>query len=101
MAIACADFRRPSSDDDRAQCGADTAAVPHHRGRPGRRERQPDTVLPEGVFSQWLHQEPEAARPFLQHARRASAWWIWVSRHVGTLPVGNYGKGDLLADARG
>ena len=56
------------SDDDRARCGADTAAVPDHRGRPGRRERETDTVLPEGVLSQWLHQEPEAARPFLQHA---------------------------------
>ena len=84
--------RRPSADDDGARCGADTAAVPDHRGRPGRREREADTVLPEGVLPQRLHQEPEATRPFLQHARRVSDW-ICVSGHVGTLPGGNRRKG--------
>src|SRR3979409_589386 len=54
------------------------------------------SLLPEGVLSQWLHQEPEAARPFLQYAGRVS-----VQRHVGKLPGGKDGKGGLLAHARG
>ena len=50
--------------DDGARCGADTAAVPDHRGRPGGSERA-DSVLPEGVLPQWLHQEPEATGALL------------------------------------
>ena len=32
----------------------------------------PRAVFPEGVLSQWVRQEPEATRPFLQYARRVS-----------------------------
>jgi cytochrome c peroxidase len=39
--------------------------VSHHRGRPGRRERETDTVFPEGALPQWLHQEPEATGALL------------------------------------
>ena len=35
MATACADGGRPTTGDDGARCGADPAAVPDHRGRPG------------------------------------------------------------------
>src|SRR4029077_4237770 len=47
------------------------ATMSHHRGRPGGSERA-DTVLPEGVFSQRLHQEPEATGALLQYARCVS-----------------------------
>ena len=82
--------RRPDAGDDGAQCGHDTGTVPHHRGRPA------DPVLPEGVLSQRLRQEPEATRPFLQHARR-----VCGESDVGKLPGGHDGKGGLLAHARG
>src|SRR6202011_3343790 len=98
LAVIRTDFRRPNADVYDAQCRDDTDTMSHHRGRPERREREPDTVLPEGVLSQRLYQEPEAARPFLQHARRVSDR-IWVSRHVGTLPGRDNRKGRLLADA--
>src|SRR2546422_10998364 len=53
-------------------------------------------LLSEGVFSQRLHQEPEATRPLLQHARRVS-----VRCYFRTLPGRNNRKSRLLAYARG
>src|SRR2546422_9567733 len=58
------DFRRPIPGLDSAQCGHGADTVPDHRGARGARR-----VLPEGVLPQRLHQEPQAARPLLQHAR--------------------------------
>ncbi len=63
---------------------------------PGCTTEAPGPFLPEGVLPQWLRQEPEATRPFLQYARR-----VPVRRDVGKLPDGNDGKGGLLAHARG
>src|SRR6516164_8495665 len=58
----CPEYRRPNAGDDSAQCGYDPAAVSDDRGT--------RAVLPEGVLSQRLHQEPETTRPLLQHARQ-------------------------------
>ena len=58
---------------------------------------QERSVLPEGVLSQRLHQEPEAARTFLQHARHQ----FCLPGHFRTLPGRNDREGDLLADERG
>ena len=58
----CANCRRPNADVFGAQCSYDAGTVPNHRGA--------RALLSEGVLSQRLHQEPEATRPFLQHARR-------------------------------
>ena len=58
----CPNCRRPNAGVVGAQCGYDTTAVPHYRGA--------RALLPEGVLSQRLHQEPEATRPLLQHARQ-------------------------------
>src|SRR5438270_7520851 len=88
MGPICADQRRPNANLDGAQCGDDTATVSHHRGA--------RTLFPEGVLPQRLHQEPEAARPFLQYARCVS-----VQGYLGTLPGRKDRKGGLLADARG
>src|SRR3989449_6471955 len=79
---------RPTAGVYDAQCGHDTAAVSHHRSA--------RALLSKGVLSQWLREEPEATRPFLQHARP-----VCVQRHIGKLPAGKNGKGGLLADARG
>jgi cytochrome c peroxidase len=90
VAIAGVVGGRSSPDDDGAQCGDDTAAVPDHRGGDWA------ALLPEGVLPQWLHQEPEATGPFLQHTRRVS-----VPCHIRTLPGRDSRKSHLLADGRG
>ena len=65
-----------------ARRGVDTAAMSHHRG--------PRSLLSEGVLSQRLPQEPEATRPFLQHARQ-----VCVSRVTsGHCPAGTTEKVD-------
>src|ERR1700692_1466946 len=71
-----------------AQCSNDTIAVADHRG--------PRPLLPEGVLSQRLHQELEAARTFLQHTR----YQLCLPGHIWTLPGRNDREGDLLADER-
>src|SRR5260370_22084359 len=98
MAIACGVGGRPNAGDDGAGCGADTAAMPDHRGGEG------ETVLPEGVLPQRLHQEPEATGALLQYARLPNdpgGGELCVPCYVGALPAGNSGKGDLLAATRG
>ena len=57
----------------------------------------PRPLLPEGVLSQRLHQELEAARAFLQHARHQ----LCLPGHFWTLPGRNNREGNLLADERG
>ncbi len=84
----CANFGRQNADVLGAQRGHDTATVPHHRSW------HRATVLPEGVLPQRLHQEPEATRALLQHARCLS-----VQRHFRALPRRDNRKGRLLADA--
>src|SRR6516225_3220271 len=96
MGTVCPAQRRPDADIDSARCRDDTAAMPHHRGWPSRRQRQSNTVLSERVLSQWLYQEPETTGSFLQHARR-----VFVQGHFRTLSGGKDGEGGLLADVRG
>src|SRR6201987_4421242 len=88
MDIACTDVRWPDADVNGTRCGHDAKTMSHDRGA--------RTLFPEGVLSQRLHQEPEATRPFLQHARR-----LCLQRHIRALPAGNDGESGLLADARG
>jgi len=57
---------------------------------PGRRKREPDTVFPEGVLPQWLYQEPEATRPFLQ--TRATRVILSSNVTSGHCPPGTTGK---------
>jgi len=83
--LAMAQFA-PTSDGKckprpRAMCD-DTAAVSHQRGA--------RTLFPERVLPQWLYQEPQAARPFLQYARCVS-----VKVTSGHCPEGRP-KGGLL-----
>jgi len=54
-------------------------------------------LLPKGVLSQWLHQEPETTRPLLQHARRRGIAFKVTS---GTARQKDR-KSRLLAHARG
>jgi len=58
----CTNLRRPNADIFSAQRGHGASGVSQHRG--------PGSLLPEGVFSQWLHQEPETTRTLLQYPRR-------------------------------
>src|SRR5205807_4020500 len=89
MDTICANFGWPNADVFGAQRRPGATTVSDHGGS--------RTVLPEGVLPQWLHQEPEATRALLQHARRCR---ISVQRHFRALPDRNNGKGRLLAYAR-
>src|SRR5437870_11336447 len=89
MDTICANFGWPNADVFGAQRRPGATTVSDHGGS--------RTVLPEGVLPQWLHQEPEATRALLQHARR---FRISVQRHFRALPDRNNGKGRLLAYAR-
>src|SRR5438128_2721845 len=89
MDTICANFGWPNADVFGAQRRPGATTVSDHGGS--------RTVLPEGVLPQWLHQEPEATRALLQHARR---FRISVQRHFRALPDRNNGKGRLLAYSR-
>ena len=78
----CTECRRPDAGVYGAQRGHDTATVSHHRGA--------RALLPEGVLPQWLHQEPEAARTLLQHARQRLSFDV-TSGHC---PAGTTEKVD-------
>src|SRR5207253_6036080 len=75
MDTICANFGWPNADVFGAQRRPGATTVSDHGGS--------RTVLPEGVLPQWLHQEPEATRALLQHARRCR---ISVQRHFRALP---------------
>src|SRR6266702_3216740 len=88
MDTICANFGWPNADVFGAQRRPGATTVSYHGGS--------RTVLPEGVLPQRLHQEPEATRALLQHARCLS-----LRRHFRTLPGRKDREGRLLAHARG
>src|SRR6266852_1890434 len=78
MDTICANFGWPNADVFGTQRRPGATTVSDHGGS--------RTVLPEGVLPQRLHQEPEATRALLQHARRCR---VSVQRHFRALPDGN------------
>src|SRR5205814_7371978 len=100
LAAGSAAGGRTNAGYDAARWGAGPTAMPDHRGRPGGSERA-NTVFPEGVLPQRLHQEPEATGALIQYTRLSAKpereYNLCVPCHVRSLPAGNRGKGDMLA----